>query len=232
MFVDAERYVGPLAESPSTFYKAAANTRRMLETENADVDKDPPARIVEELTSCQLSDDDRRTAESRKKKAKQSRGLAREVHDFTWKKNWDVLPSRERLHSYGVVPPARCPNCRADESAKHALLECPAAKPVWRLVAKDFKIRPPPPLHRNRGAFARLVIACTLFIIWKRRCLAEVKNKPVRAAYPAVSRIRRLVWRHLSEQLEASGEEMFLRRWHTKFFIIKDEKLCFPISPF
>ncbi|KAH7961444.1 hypothetical protein HPB52_009062 [Rhipicephalus sanguineus] len=148
----------------------------MLETEAADVDiyKDPPVRIVEEITRRQLSVDDNRTAgNSKKTKAKRSRGLPREVHDFIWKKNWEVLPSRQRLHRFGVVPSACCPNCRADKSGEHALLVCPAAKPVWRLVAKDFKIRPPPALDRNRGAFARLAVACALFVIWKRRCLAD-----------------------------------------------------------
>ncbi|KAH7976357.1 hypothetical protein HPB52_012614 [Rhipicephalus sanguineus] len=234
-FLDAERHLGPLAESPSPFYKTAANTKRMLDTEatECDVDKDPPIRIVEAITRHQLSPDEKRkTKRWRQKQVKQGHDLPKEVRDFMWKRNWEVLPTRDRLHRFGVVPSARCPNCRADESAHHAMFECLAAKPVWRLVAKDFKIRPPPSLDRNRGAFAKLVIACTLFVIWKRRCVAEGKKTPVRAAYPAVSRIRLMVWKHLSEQLEASGEEKFLRRWHTRFFFLKDGNLSMPITPY
>ncbi|KAH7976477.1 hypothetical protein HPB52_014471 [Rhipicephalus sanguineus] len=234
-FLDAERHLGPLAESPSPFYKTAANTKRMLDTEatECDVDKDPPIRIVEAITRHQLSPDEKRkTKRWRQKQVKQGHDLPKEVRDFMWKRNWEVLPTRDQLHRFGVVPSARCPNCRADESAHHAMFECLAAKPVWRLVAKDFKIRPPPSLDRNRGAFAKLVIACTLFVIWKRRCVAEGKKTPVRAAYPAVSRIRLMVWKHLSEQLEASGEEKFLRRWHTRFFFLKDGNLSMPITPY
>ncbi|KAH7973293.1 hypothetical protein HPB52_023358 [Rhipicephalus sanguineus] len=146
-FLEAERHTCPLAESPSAFYKTAANTWRMLETKapECDIDQDPPVRIVECVTRRQLPEEDKRKAEAWKKsKAKQSRGLPKEVQDFEWRRNWDVLSSRERLHRFGVVPSARCPNCRADESTEHALFECPAAKPVWRLTAKDFKIRPPP----------------------------------------------------------------------------------------
>ncbi|KAH7961439.1 hypothetical protein HPB52_009057 [Rhipicephalus sanguineus] len=222
MFLEAERHPAPLAESRSTFYKGAANTWRMLETEapECDIDKDPPVRIVESVTRRQMSDEDNRKAEAWKKsKAKQSRGLPKEVQDF-------------ELHRFGVVPSARCPICRAGESTAHVRFECPAAKPVWRLTAKHFNIRPPPTLNRNRGAFARLVIACTLFVIWKRRCLAEARRKPVRVAYPAISCIRGMVWKHLADELEARAEEKFLRRWHTRFLVLKDGKLSFPITPY
>ncbi|KAH7963789.1 hypothetical protein HPB52_022899 [Rhipicephalus sanguineus] len=49
-FLDADRHLGPLAETPSTFYKAATNTKKVLDTEAADcdVDKVLPVRIVEE----------------------------------------------------------------------------------------------------------------------------------------------------------------------------------------
>ncbi|KAL1416806.1 hypothetical protein MTO96_027515 [Rhipicephalus appendiculatus] len=234
-FLNADRPLAPLAEAPSAFYKSAANTKRMLEKEapDCDVDEVPPTRIAEEIAKHQITPDESRMVRNWKRKAaKDGRGIPRPLHDFVWQKNWDVLPTRQRLHKFGIVPTPRCPNCRADETLAHALLECPAAKPVWRLVARDFQIRPPPALHRNRGAFARLVVVCTLFSIWKRRCLAEARRKPVRAAYPAVSRVREMLWRHLSEQLESSGEEQFLRRWHTRFFLLREGKLRLPITPF
>ncbi|KAH7976368.1 hypothetical protein HPB52_012805 [Rhipicephalus sanguineus] len=183
----------PLAESPSSFYKCAANRMRMLEKEapDCDVDEVPPARIAEEIARHQITPDENRLSRNWKRKAsKDCPGIPRYVHDFVWRKNWDVLPTRQRLHKFGIVPLPRCSNCRADGTLAHALFECPAAKPVWRLVAREFKIRPPPDFKRNRGAFVKLVVVCTIFTIWKRRCLAEARRKPVRAAFPAVSRVR------------------------------------------
>ncbi|KAH7943961.1 hypothetical protein HPB52_013816 [Rhipicephalus sanguineus] len=231
-FLDADRPLGPLAETPSPFYKAAANTMRMLQREapDCDVDEVPPALIAEEVARHQISDEERQMSRKWKKKAsKDGRGTPRLAQDFAWRKNWGVLPTRQRLHKFGIVPSPRCPNCRADETLAHALMECPAAKPVWRLVARDFKIHPPPALNRNKGAFAKLVVMCTWFSIWKRRCLAEARRKPTRAAYPTLSRVREMIWRHLSEQLESSGEEKFLRRWHTWFFLMRQGKLQIPI---
>ncbi|KAH7969729.1 hypothetical protein HPB52_021697 [Rhipicephalus sanguineus] len=163
-----DRPLAPLAESPSSFYKSAANTMRMLEKEapDCDVDEVPPARIAEEIVRHQITPDENKLSRNWKRKAsKDCRGSPRSVHDFVWRKNWDVLPTRQQLHKFGIVPSPRCSNCRADETLAHALFECPAAKPVWRLVARDFKIRPPPELKRNRGAFAKLVVVCTIFTI-------------------------------------------------------------------
>ncbi|KAL1415273.1 hypothetical protein MTO96_029543 [Rhipicephalus appendiculatus] len=136
-FLDADRPLGPLAETPSTFYKAAAIKKRMLDTEvpDCDVNKDPPVRIVEELTRRQLTADEEKKSRSwRRKQTKLGGSLPKEVQDFTWKRNWEVVPTRERLHRFGVLPSARCPKCREDESANHALFECPAAEPIWRLT--------------------------------------------------------------------------------------------------
>ncbi|KAH7956175.1 hypothetical protein HPB52_006656 [Rhipicephalus sanguineus] len=224
-FLNADRPLAPLAESPSSFYKSAANTMRMLEKEapDCDVDEVPPARIAEEIARHQITPDEcRMTVEEFPDPRTTSCGGI----------NWDVLPTRQRLHKFGIVPSPRCSNCRGNETLTHALFDCPAAKPVWRLVARDFKIRSLPELKRNRGAFAKLVVACTIFTIWKRRCLAEARRKPVRAAFPAVSRVRGMRWQHLSEQLESSGEEKFLRRWHTRFFLLQEGKLRLPITPF
>ncbi|KAL1415281.1 hypothetical protein MTO96_029551 [Rhipicephalus appendiculatus] len=149
------------------------------EAPSCDADTDPPARIVEDLTLNQLNDEDRQRARNAKRKlAPLDRGCPREVHDFLWKMGWKVLPTRQRLNRLGIVPNARCPNCRNIESQNDALLECPAAKPVWRIVARCFGIRPPPAHKRNRGAFARLVTTSTLFVIWQRRSLAEVRSTP------------------------------------------------------
>ncbi|KAL1469964.1 hypothetical protein MTO96_040753 [Rhipicephalus appendiculatus] len=73
---------------------------RMIGKEAAecDIDKDPPVSIAEAIARNQLSADEKRKAGAWKKKTpKRRRALASEVHDFVWKKNWDVLPTRERL---------------------------------------------------------------------------------------------------------------------------------------
>ncbi|KAH7940068.1 hypothetical protein HPB52_020755 [Rhipicephalus sanguineus] len=178
--LDADRHLGPLAEFPSAFYKAAVNTKRMVDTEVADcdVDKDPPARIVEELT--------------RRQKCNTSFGKG---------------TGRSSQPKNAYTGSASCPPPTAPTAVQTTL-------------------------DRNRGAFAKLVVACTLFIIWKRRCLAAVRKRTVRAANPAVSRVRMLVWKHLMEELEASGEERFLRRWHTKFFFIREGQVADPITPY
>lgn len=92
------------------------------------------------MTQNQLSVDDARRIDSLKlRRIKQNRKIPRETQDFEWKRRWQVLPTRQRLHHLGIAPNARCPNCRAEESQTHALLECVAAKPVWRLVSREFK---------------------------------------------------------------------------------------------
>lgn len=234
-WLEAGGHSGPFAESPSPFYRVAAATMRMLakEVPGCEIESDPPARLVETLTAHQLDEDDKRRARRAMREiATFSRDTPREVQDFLWKRAWNVLPTRQRLHHFGIVPDARCPNCRETETQDHALLNCPAARPVWRMIAQCFGIRPPPNHRRNKGTFARVVFALTLFVIWQRRSLAEARRKPVRAAYPTVSRIKRLVWAHLSEELEASGEESFLRRWHTRFFFLRNGKLVSPLIPY
>ncbi|KAH6943270.1 hypothetical protein HPB50_018355 [Hyalomma asiaticum] len=81
----ADRHSGPKAESPSPFYKAVCNTKRMLDMEapSCDIDKDPPACIVEVLTLNQLSTQETRRIDGLKPgKMKQRRSHPREVHDF------------------------------------------------------------------------------------------------------------------------------------------------------
>lgn len=234
-YLENHKHTGPRAEAPSHFYRMAATTTKIIEKEapNCDIDKDLPTRIVEAITENQLSEEEKEQIKSLGLcKQKSNKYRPREVHDFEWKRKWQVLPTRHRLHRFGITPNSQCPNCRAEETISHALLECGAAKSVWRLVARCFSIRPPPALERNRGCFARLVVAITLFVIWKRRCLAEVKNTPVRAAYPALAMIRQKIVQYLAKQLEAGGEDQFLRRWHTKFFFVRGAKLRTPIIPY
>ncbi|KAL1415266.1 hypothetical protein MTO96_029536 [Rhipicephalus appendiculatus] len=199
-WLDVDRHPGPSAESPAPFYKAASATMRMLKKEapGCEVDADPPARIVEALTWHQLSvEDKQRAMHAKRELTSLRRGAPRETQDFAWKMAWKVLPTRQRLNKLGIVPDARCPNCRSTETQIHALYECPAAKPVWRMIAHCFGIRAPPGHKRIKDAFAKLVVTVTLFVIWQRRSLAEARRKPVRATYPAVARIRRLLWAFL-----------------------------------
>ncbi|XP_075723836.1 uncharacterized protein LOC142765917 [Rhipicephalus microplus] len=190
-WLDAGSYRGPFAVSPSPFYRAAAATMRMLtrEVPGCEIDSDPPARLIETLTANQLHDEDRRRAKRAKREiAALDRYAFRGVQDFIWKRAWDVLHTRQRQHPLGIVPDARCPNCQQTKTLNHALFDCVAARPVWRMTAHSFSIRPPPYHRRNKGPFAKLVFTITLFVIWQRRSLAEAKKKSVRAASDVGSR--------------------------------------------
>ncbi|KAH7973272.1 hypothetical protein HPB52_023337 [Rhipicephalus sanguineus] len=61
-FLDTDNRPGPRVESPSAFYKAAATTMKIIakEAPDSDIDKDPPARIVEEITHNQLTEEEKR----------------------------------------------------------------------------------------------------------------------------------------------------------------------------
>lgn len=52
-----------------------------------------------------------------------------------WMANYDRLPTRSRLVSWGLPIPITCPFCsRCDETRDHLLLSCLYSKDVWRLV--------------------------------------------------------------------------------------------------
>lgn len=80
---------------------------------------------------------------------------------------------------------------------------------MWQLVYRMFLVRAGPGIRRQRGRFPQLVVTCVLFVLWRRRCLAEARRQPVQT-------LRLLLWSFLSERLEAEGEQLFLRRWHTR----------------
>ncbi|KAH7939034.1 hypothetical protein HPB52_005069 [Rhipicephalus sanguineus] len=161
-WLGVDRHTGPFAEQRRR--PPACSERNGLPA--IDVDVDPPARIVEDLTRLQLNENEKRRAKRAKRELTSlGRGTPREAQDFLFKKAWRVLPTRQRLYKFGFVPDARCPNCRVVESQNHGLLECTAGKPVWRMVAHRFGIRPPPGHNRNKGAFARLVMTVTLLAL-------------------------------------------------------------------
>lgn len=71
-----------------------------------------------------------------------------------------------------------------------------------------------------------------MFVLWRRRCMAEARRRPQRAAYPALQKIRMIMVRYLTEQIETQGEEAFIRRWHTRFFGVRNGHIELPLLPF
>ncbi|KAH7963788.1 hypothetical protein HPB52_022898 [Rhipicephalus sanguineus] len=141
--LDGHRYPGPLAETPSRFYKVASTTMRMIEKEapDCDIDADPHARIGEILTCNRLGEEEKQQAKNAKQAIKtQGRGLPRETQDFLWKKAWKLLPTRQRLHQWGIAPDARCPNCRRIETQRRYKDNFPllSSKPFSRPVADSY----------------------------------------------------------------------------------------------
>ena len=59
---------------------------------------------------------------------------------FLWGACHDILPTRENLRKRKIVEDPLCPICGLEpETTCHVLWECPAARDVWGLVAKNFR---------------------------------------------------------------------------------------------
>ncbi|KAH7973301.1 hypothetical protein HPB52_023366 [Rhipicephalus sanguineus] len=133
-FLDAVDCTGPRVESPSPFYKAAMMTQKVWEKEVPDckVDAAPPARIVEDIALAHLSPEEKSRIDSPAfRKARRNWKLPRVCHDFEFKRLWNVLPSKQRLHLLGIVPSAKCPNCHLN-----AAVPASAEPPVHQSAAQ------------------------------------------------------------------------------------------------
>lgn len=129
-FLTGKHSTGPLSEKPACFYRKAALTLKMIlaECPDAQVTESSVSSIIEEITTKQLSIEEKLKTSRKHWKHWTQYPLPKEVQDFDWKRRWKVLPTRDRLHKMGIVPNKRCPNCKSDETAQHALFECPPAK--------------------------------------------------------------------------------------------------------
>ncbi|KAH7956791.1 hypothetical protein HPB52_012784 [Rhipicephalus sanguineus] len=96
----------PSAENTPPYYKALVALFRELTTVDPDLEpkksaqrSPPPTFPWIELTSGRLP---------------------KEVADVQWQRAWRILPTLDRLQSWGIVQYARCPNCGSTETAAHA----------------------------------------------------------------------------------------------------------------
>lgn len=105
-------------------------------------------------------------------------------HSFTmWIANYDRLPTRARLASWGLPVSPLCPFCSAhDENRDHLLLSCDYSKDVWRDVLVRCRspstmltswsellswIRSAP--SRKLTILRKLATQTTIFHLWKQR---------------------------------------------------------------
>ncbi|KAL1481673.1 hypothetical protein MTO96_034297 [Rhipicephalus appendiculatus] len=110
--LETGRLSGPVAETPSVFYKAVSNVMKMVAKEA------PLLRRRQGRTSTHRRGNRNqpivrrgktKAATAKKTRKKQARNLPKELHDFEWKRMWSVLPTRQRLHQLSIVPSARRP---------------------------------------------------------------------------------------------------------------------------
>ncbi|KAL1415287.1 hypothetical protein MTO96_029557 [Rhipicephalus appendiculatus] len=79
---------------------------------DCDVDDDQPARITKRITEKELTDGKIHKIERMKTDEPWHTKLPREVRYFEWKTKCKVLPTRQRLHRFGITRNSRCLSCK------------------------------------------------------------------------------------------------------------------------
>lgn len=232
-FISPETWHGPRAEHPMGFYKDAINTIKAVEelVPNTPMNEIRPAEVSTEMAIRELELEEIIKSAKEKWKWWQKTVLPSEIKDFEWKRRWGVLPTRTRLQHLGVTATDHCPNCSLPETQRHALKECGAAKAVWKVASNTFKCRLLQP-ERKKNRFERLLSVIIMYCLWKRRGLAELKRKPQKALYPVIKQIRILMKNILSKELTRLGVDHFLKRWHTRFWTVKNNKIVAPMPKY
>ncbi|CAN7949855.1 unnamed protein product, partial [Ixodes pacificus] len=103
----------PSAEITPPFYQTVVSFQEDLCRMVPDliVRDEPPARIVENVCLTLITADERVRANAFSWDSLVSRRLPGPMEDLEWRRGWEVLPTRERLQRWGMVPNSRCPNC-------------------------------------------------------------------------------------------------------------------------
>ncbi|CAN7949002.1 unnamed protein product, partial [Ixodes pacificus] len=103
----------PSAEITPPFYQTVVTFQDDLGRMVPDlmVCDEPPARIVEEVCLTRITGDERVRANAFPWDSLVSRRLPGPAEDLEWRRGWEVLPTRDRLQRWGMVPNSRCPNC-------------------------------------------------------------------------------------------------------------------------
>lgn len=227
------RGVGPTAEQPPPFYSYVIGTLTKLREglSASEIVGTQPTRICEQLAVGQLSDAQLvRTREARWKQLT-SAVLPADVRDFGWERGWGVLPTRDRLAAWGVVPNSQCPQCGQVETLKHAIYDCRVAKTFWRLLGRMFRVQLSA-RTRTRDALVTFLLCVGALALWRRRGYASITGRPQRAMYPMLWRVRARLAEHLEAELSVLGEAAFLRRWSTRFIAVRDQRVRMRIVPY
>lgn len=119
----------PSAESVPPFHQAVVNLDRKLLSTFPDlaVREVSPARIFEEICTQHVTPGERRRADAFPWAQLVSRRLPRLMEDFEWRRGWEVLQTRQRLHRWGMVPNPHCPKCVQVEKTSHVFRGCQVA---------------------------------------------------------------------------------------------------------
>ncbi|KAM7306538.1 hypothetical protein ISCGN_010241 [Ixodes scapularis] len=131
----------PSAEATPPFYQAVVACQEELRQALPDLEvrEVPPARVVEELCVTRITREQRDRTNAFPWTWLVSRRLPGPVEDFEWRRNWGVLPTRQRLHRWGIVPDPQCPNCGQVETNTHVFFDCTVARSFWRQVHHGFR---------------------------------------------------------------------------------------------
>ncbi|CAN7996042.1 unnamed protein product [Ixodes hexagonus] len=227
----------PSAESAPPFYRAVVSFHKELRQllPGIAVRVEPPARVVEEVCSARVTPEVRDRANGFPWGLLVSRRLPSQAEDIEWRRGWEVLPTRQHLYRWGIVPDPRCPNCGQVESNAHVFVNCPVAPSFWRLVHHGFRNlgianyvsggRCP------RGGFALLLLAVGHLVLWRNRCAAVGQQRRIRAMWPLLSRLRGTLFRHLDSELFWLGEEEFLRRWFCRYVRLANGRVLLTFAP-
>lgn len=225
--------VGPSAEQPPHFYTYVIGTYTKLREQlsGSEIAGTQPTKICERLAVGQLSDVQLGRARGARWKQLTSSVLPSDVRDFGWERGWGVLPTRDRLASWGVVPNSRCPQCGQVETLKHAMYDCRVARTFWRLLGRQFRVRLGA-RTKTRDALITFLLCVGALVLWRRRGYASLTARPQRAMYPMLWKVRARLAEHLEAELSALGEAAFLRRWSTRFITVRNQRVHMEIVPY
>ncbi|CAN7990675.1 unnamed protein product, partial [Ixodes hexagonus] len=129
----------PSAESTPPFYQVTFHEELRQLLPGIVVRDEPPSGVVEEVCSARVTPEDRDRVNAFPWALLVSRRLPSQAEDLEWRRGWEVLPTRQRLHRWGMVPDPRCPNCGQVESNAHVFVNCSVARSFWRLVHHGFQ---------------------------------------------------------------------------------------------
>ncbi|XP_019087642.1 PREDICTED: uncharacterized protein LOC109127430 [Camelina sativa] len=103
---------------------------------------------------------------------------------IAWLAMLNRLPTRDRLHRWGMNVPISCVLCSSGvESHAQIFFECPFATDLWGFLAAKFIPNPPynlsaaaswiaslnSPLQANTTAILKLLLTSVLYHVWKKR---------------------------------------------------------------